>query len=159
MTRTNVHHFDAIEGTTLAGWFDRNAADEYDEATEWDGNNHISRATGSQWDHETLYRTKGGRWVLHCSSMRQGSRRSYEFVTDEDAQTWLLANEHEDAVTKHFGPIPDESGPGRPREGTAISTRLRDDQLADLDRLAAARSISRADAIRTVIDAGLRAAK
>ena len=43
-------------------WFDLDAAKRFDEATIWDGRNRISLATGSQWDHEALYRT--GQWPL-----------------------------------------------------------------------------------------------
>ncbi|MBZ5574867.1 MAG: hypothetical protein LAO09_23685 [Acidobacteriia bacterium] len=33
-------------------WFDRSAAEAFEESTTWDGRNHISDATGSQWNHE-----------------------------------------------------------------------------------------------------------
>lgn len=38
----------------------------------WNGSNHISQATGSQWEHESLLRTAGGWWVLHRWSQWQG---------------------------------------------------------------------------------------
>lgn len=41
-------------------WFNPDAAKEYEEATWWNGNNHVSKATGSQWDHEKLYLTPKG---------------------------------------------------------------------------------------------------
>ena len=31
------------------------AKSSWEEATRWDGNNNISKATGSQWEHETLH--------------------------------------------------------------------------------------------------------
>ncbi len=77
-------------------WFDPEAAVEFCEATRWNGNNHISRATGSQWIHETLYYTKGGRWILYRSSQWQGSLPSYEPIEESDAVTWLINNEHTD---------------------------------------------------------------
>ena len=75
------------------GWFDRDAAESWDEDTYWDGNNTISRATGSQWEHETLYRTRSGRWVLETTSAYQDS---WSEITPERAAKWLLRNDHDD---------------------------------------------------------------
>jgi hypothetical protein len=36
------------------------AQDCWPEAIYWDGSNQISKATGSQWNHETLYRSARG---------------------------------------------------------------------------------------------------
>lgn len=76
-------------------WFYSNKAKKWDEDTYWNGNNHISRATGSQWDHEILYRTKGGIYVLHRWSQWQGSGESYEEISRADAATWLSQNDHD----------------------------------------------------------------
>ena len=67
----------------------------WDEATDWNGNNHISRATGSQWEHQTLYISAKGRYYLEYESQWQGSLPSAEFISNEDAARWLLNNEHE----------------------------------------------------------------
>lgn len=45
-------------------WFDGEKAQQWEEETYWNGNNHISKTTGSQWEHETLYRTKGEIYIL-----------------------------------------------------------------------------------------------
>lgn len=155
MTRINVYRYD--DGKILDGWFEMDTAEEFDERMTWNGDNNVSMVTGSQHNHQVLYRTRGGRWVLHCWSQWQGSQESYEFISDDDAKTWLLRNEDDEAVAKYFGPVPGESGPGRPREGTAISTRLRDEQIAMLDELAREHGVSRADLIRSLIDASLAA--
>ena len=76
-------------------WFDFDNVESFEEATFHDGNNHISRATNSQWTHEILYRTPKGRWILHWWSQWQGSRERYEEVGDERAASWLSVNEHE----------------------------------------------------------------
>lgn len=49
-------------------WFDSAKTESFDEETYWNGNNHISKATGSQWDHERLLRTAGKRWILETWS-------------------------------------------------------------------------------------------
>lgn len=67
----------------------------WDEATRWDGRNHISLATGSQWEHETLYLSAKGRYWIEHTSQWQGSTDTAELVTDYDAASWLLRNEHE----------------------------------------------------------------
>lgn len=80
-------------------WFNLESADAFKEATYWDGHNHISRATGSQWDHETLYRTAKGAWVLNQWSQRQGTPETYRRASLIDAQTWLAKNNHLDKLT------------------------------------------------------------
>lgn len=73
-------------------WFDAHKAACFAEETRWDGSNHISVPTGSQWDHQALYFTKSGRWVLNCWSQWQGSSESYELVSQDDAADWLQQN-------------------------------------------------------------------
>ena len=82
-----------LTGEDTGKWFDEDAAVKFTEATRWDGRNHISRATGSQWEHEVLYFTRGGRWVLNHWSQWQGSLESYSEVTADEAARWLINNE------------------------------------------------------------------
>jgi len=88
-------------------WFDVAKAELFAEATYWNGRNHISRATGSQWDHEALYRTAGGRWILNSWSRVEGSTESWVEVTPGRAAAWLAENEHEppDALTAEFAAL------------------------------------------------------
>ena len=66
----------------------------WDEAERWNGNNFISRATGSQWEHETLFlSSKGNFWVEHTSQW-QGSLPYAFSLSKEEAVRWLLENEH-----------------------------------------------------------------
>jgi len=83
---------------TDGGWFDREAAKRYNEDTYHDGQNFISRATGTQWDHESLYRTRRGRWVLHWWSQWQGSRESWIEISADEAHRWLIKQGHSGAV-------------------------------------------------------------
>jgi len=76
-------------------WFSPAKAERFDEGDWWDGSNHVSSATGSQWDHEELYRTAAGRWILHWWSQWQGSQDRWEEVSDEFAAGWLVKCEHE----------------------------------------------------------------
>lgn len=70
-----------------------NATKSWDEATDWDGHNQISRATGSQWEHQKLYRSKKGRYyVVHWSNW-QGTRDHAEWVSPQEAARWLLTND------------------------------------------------------------------
>lgn len=66
------------------------ASKSWDETTEWNGNNHISRATGSQWSHQTLYRSSKGRYYVEHTSQWQGSTPHVEWVSREEAARWLL---------------------------------------------------------------------
>lgn len=71
------------------------AAQTWEEATEWDGRNHISKATGDQFTHETLYKSSKGRYYIVHSSQWQGSRDHAEEITPKAAAAWSLRNEHE----------------------------------------------------------------
>lgn len=72
-----------------------NAKQKWDEQTDWDGNNHISRPTKSQWEHQTLYQSRKNRfWILH-ESQWQGSLPHAEWVSEHEAARWLMLNEYE----------------------------------------------------------------
>ena len=71
------------------------AQQSWEEETDWNGNNHISRATGDQWLHETLYKSSKGRYYIVHESQWQGSLPSARFVSDKEAAAWLSLNEHE----------------------------------------------------------------
>jgi hypothetical protein len=77
------------------GWIDLGAATRYGEADYFDGQNRISRATGSQWDHEALYCSRSGQYVLNRWSQWQGSSESWIKLSASDAAGWLVENEHE----------------------------------------------------------------
>ena len=81
-----------IDGTIIDT---SNATQSWKEETDWDGHNQISRATGSQWDHETLYRSRKGRYYVEHTSAYQGSRPRVEWVSPEEAARWLLLMGHE----------------------------------------------------------------
>jgi len=83
-------------GEKTGRFFDKDKASKYDEDTYWDGNNHISKVTGSQWSHETLYRTASGKWVLNCYSNYQGSVETYEIINPAAASRWFVKNEYDD---------------------------------------------------------------
>lgn len=75
----------------VVGWFNEDTAHEFAEDTYFDGHNMISKATRSQWSHETLYLTKSGKWVLnYCGN---GNTDYYRQVGIEEAATWLLTND------------------------------------------------------------------
>ncbi len=70
------------------------AVETWNEATWWNGSNHISINTGSQWEHETLYRSAKGRyWKEYDSAYREGQGEA-NYVVPFLAATWLIANGH-----------------------------------------------------------------
>lgn len=76
--------------TSPAGnWFDAEKAEMIKEDTLWNGHDRISKATGSQWEHECLYRTAGGKWILHHWSNFQGKIDSIELIDNDTAAAWL----------------------------------------------------------------------
>ena len=77
-------------------WFDREKAESFfDEGQVWNGKSNISMATGQLTEHEGLYRTALGNWVLHSWSQYPGTMPRWEIVSDEFAAGWLIANEHD----------------------------------------------------------------
>ena len=76
-------------------WFDPDKAQRWEDGVRFDGHNHVSLATGSQWEHETLYRTPGGSWIIRHTSQRQGSSPSVREVGAEEAVEWLIRNDHD----------------------------------------------------------------
>jgi hypothetical protein len=82
--------------------FNTNNCKEFEEDTRWNGHNEISLATGTQFDHETLYRTKKGTWVLLSWSQWQGSAEEYEIIDKTTAIHWLLKNNYHEYLEKNF---------------------------------------------------------
>lgn len=72
-----------------------NASKSWEEAIRWDGRNNISVATGDQWVHQTLYRSRRGRYYIETVSQWQGSTPHAEWVSQREAVRWLLLNRHE----------------------------------------------------------------
>ncbi|MEV6165746.1 hypothetical protein AB0L71_28300 [Streptomyces sp. NPDC052052] len=163
MARINVYRYPTEQElyngageTTLTGWFNPDSAAAYREADDWDGSNEISVNTDSQWDHQTLYRAKSGRWVLNNWSQRQGVAERYEFIDDDAAKTWLLHNQHDAAVEEWFGQLDEEAGPnmGRPGVGPKWEVRLDKETRAQVEALVGG-GRKRADVLRDLIVAGL----
>lgn len=88
---------------TIGGgrWFDADAAKVYEDDTRWDGNNHISVATGSQWTRQTVYHTAGGSWVLETHT-HGFNGRVYAVLSQSDAFSWLIDNGHHSAVSDDY---------------------------------------------------------
>ncbi|MEV3981798.1 hypothetical protein [Nonomuraea sp. NPDC049758] len=111
MARTNI--FRTPDGDPiLDGWFDPDLAERYDEATRLVGIDYVSILTGDPAQHQTLYRTPEGRWVLHRWSQWEGDTDTYEFIDAAKARIWLVTCHHDRATEAHFGELPDEAGPG-----------------------------------------------
>jgi hypothetical protein len=76
-------------------WFSLESATVWEEARRWDGNNMVSVATGSQWEHERLYLTAKGAWVLYSWSQQwQGTLGRYTVIPESVASEWLVDNGH-----------------------------------------------------------------
>lgn len=147
MNRVNVYG----EGGELAGWFD------YDKAERWSDGDYNGNGSGGTGRGQAVLRTAGGEWVLQHWTNWEGQESSHEFITPERAQTWLLSNNEDAAVEKYFGEIEEERGPGRPEEGERITTRADEELRGKVDRWAADHQVTRAEAMRQLLAAGLDA--
>ena len=83
-----------IEGTVVDT---NNATKMWEETTRWNGSNHISIPTGSQWEHETLYRSRKGRYYLVHQSQWQGSATFAEWISEQEAARWLSQCDYDPA--------------------------------------------------------------
>jgi hypothetical protein len=155
MDRIKITETDEYGEVTGVAWFDRDAAEQFKEGTEWDGNNHRGVISGLQIGGECLYRTKGGRWVRYYDASSEfNGPEFYEFITDDAARVWLLRADEDAAVEKYFGELEDEKGPGRPEVGPATNVRLGEELTAKVDG-ARRDGESRAAAIRRLLTEAL----
>ena len=83
-------------------WFNPDSSTIFTESYRWGGQNYISLATESQWDHQDLYRTAKGNWVLREYSDWQGTSERYSVVPDEDAYEWLLKNNYNTSYITYY---------------------------------------------------------
>jgi hypothetical protein len=83
-------------GDPTGRWFDPDKAQCHKENTWWNGSNHISKATGSQWRHEAIWITKSGVLILNTWSECQDSKDTYEIVDMNFASAWFVDNEYSD---------------------------------------------------------------
>lgn len=144
MTRIN-----AYDDEGRLGWFDLESAEAVEGNEEWDGNNMADVHVGANRSN-TLYRTKGGRFVLRYDSAWQNEETTYTFIDSERAREWLLKNESDDEVEEWFGEIEEEKGPGRPEIGPMINVRLGKELTAKVDAVRQDGE-SRAAAIRRLL--------
>lgn len=70
-----------------------NATKSWGEETRFNGNNHISIHTGSQWVHQRLYRSRKGRYYVEHKSQFAGSAPHCEWVSPQEATRWLMLND------------------------------------------------------------------
>lgn len=82
----------AIDG---GGWIDLDAAEKFTERRYSDGRNLISAATGSQWEHEALYCSRKGVYVVNWWSQCDGVRETWTRIDAQQAAQWLVHNGHE----------------------------------------------------------------
>jgi hypothetical protein len=90
-----------IEGEP-AGWFDPEKAYSLEEETRWNGSNQISEATGSQTEHEKLYLTASGQWILNHWSQFQGRAETFRLINQNEAVQWLLKNQYKANELEHL---------------------------------------------------------
>jgi len=140
----------------LVGWFDIDAAEEFKEdRAVFDGANLAGVHMRDQNRGQTLYRTAGGRWVLHQWSRWQGESDSYRFVGPDAAREWLAINGGDDTIERLFGePLPPESGPGRPEIGPMVRVRLPHEMIDRIDAMTVGEN-QRAATIRKLLGSAL----
>jgi len=69
------------------------ARESWSEGQYWNGHNWISKHTGDQWTHETLYLSSKGRYYVVTESQWQGVENRAEYVSELEAAKWLMLAE------------------------------------------------------------------
>lgn len=82
------------QSITDGTWFDLSRATLWEEGCWFNGHNYISIATRSQWEHEALYCSRGGVWVVRKWSDWQGSAEAWTTISADGASAWLVRNKH-----------------------------------------------------------------
>ena len=62
----------------------------------WTFSSNVSKATGSEADHETLYRSNQGRYYVEHTSEWQDSTPYAEWISPELAAEWLRTNDYDE---------------------------------------------------------------
>lgn len=71
-------------------WFDAEKAERFIQATWWNGNNQVSKATGDVFNHEALYLTASKNWVLNRWSDYQSIPETFDIISEDEAVIWFL---------------------------------------------------------------------
>jgi len=84
-------------------WFNDDTAKIWREATirvPEDPDACVSRVTGNSWEHERLYLTEHGSFIMCYFNERNLSATQFILVPPATAIKWLLANDYADEVPK-----------------------------------------------------------
>jgi hypothetical protein len=71
------------------------ATDSWDEDTWFDGSNNVSKATGSNLDHEKLHVSSKGRYYVVSTSQWANKPDAARWLTPSEAAAWLFRNGHD----------------------------------------------------------------
>jgi hypothetical protein len=72
-----------------AEWEDLTNKGEYNDTAV-----HRTTVAGTLWTHETLYRSRKGRYWLEHGAYWEDSVPRAEWISNQRAAQWLLANKH-----------------------------------------------------------------
>jgi hypothetical protein len=146
--RMNVLEADVNGQLRVIGWFDHRKAERFDER-------HSQNPRRDE--HQILFYTAEGRWVLHGYVYWQPGAalgKGNTFISGDQARGWLERNGHGEAAEHYFSETA-ERGPGRPAIGGRVTIPIGGDRLAAVDVWARDRKVSRAEAIRQLLDIAL----
>jgi hypothetical protein len=142
------------EKPALLGWFESTKADR------WSDRDYNGNGSGGTGRGQAVWHTAQGKWVLENWTAWQNESNTYAYITADEAREWLLRNDEDEAVKANFGEVAEEEDrrPGRPAVGDAINFRPGDERLVKIDAYAQARNLSRAEAMRRLLDDALERA-
>ena len=75
-------------------WFCPETSQCFGEKTFFDGSNEISVCTNSECQHQCLYLTIKGNWVLHHWNAKCIQQMRYCVITIQEARDWFVLNNY-----------------------------------------------------------------
>jgi hypothetical protein len=68
------------------------ALDRFQEDEYFNGHNHCSINTDSQWEHQDLYLSRLGFWYIVQWSQREGTKDKAWKISENEAVEWIALN-------------------------------------------------------------------
>lgn len=158
MKQINVYAKPEFEGaygyteTERIGHFDG------DKAERWSDWRQNGSENGGPGRGRAVLLTASGQWILEAWTQHAGEKDYCYYIEPGEAREWLLKNNFDEAVSKHLGEIPaeEDNRGGRPAIGNPVLVRL-GELLGPVDEYATRTAMSRAEALRNLINLGLDA--
>lgn len=135
------------------GFFVLEDAEKFEEAVH--GQYGQSVNTDTVMDHQRVYRTAGGQWVVYVYSDHECVKPRHHFMDPGQARDWLRLNRHYTAADRYFDSDPEEAGPFFEHGRVVVHLGPLRGHVEEFAQRVYSNPARRADAVRTLVALGL----